>query len=122
MATLNVSLTVSTTDATSDRLGISVSDALTTTIPAVNIARVQAPTSGQINLLSSSVNTSITYVYVKNTDSTNFVTLKLDDATEFAVLQPSEFLILPLKASVGLEATADTAACVLEYGYWTKSA
>ena len=48
-------------------------------------------------------------------------TLKADDATAIIDLGPEEFAFFPVKGGVGLEATADTAACVLEYGYWTKS-
>lgn len=120
MATLTTTLTLSSTDATSDRLNLSVSDSLTTGNPAVNLARASIGTSSATNILTSSANTTITYIYLKNTDTTNFVTVKIDDGTDFAVLSAGEFLIMPVKASVGIELQADTGACVVEYGYWTK--
>lgn len=86
----------------------------------MNIARISVGTSSATNILTASGNTTITYVYLKNTDSTNFITVKIDDGTDFAVLSAGEFLLMPVKASVGLEVQADTSACVLEYGYWTK--
>jgi hypothetical protein len=54
-------------------------------------------------------------------DTTNIITLKADDGTSVMDLGPEEFAFFPVKGAVGLEATANTSACVLEYGYWTKS-
>lgn len=121
MATLTTNLTLTTNDATSDRLSISASDSLTVTNPAVNIARISVGTSAAVNILTTADNTADTYVYVKNTDDTNFITAKIDAGTDFAVLKAGEFMILPIKGAVGLEVQADTAACVVEYGYWTAS-
>ena len=120
MATLTPTLTLVSTDATADALSISVTDSLTITNPAINVARQSVATSGQFNILTTS-NSSITYVYVKNMDSSNIITLKADDGTSVMDLGPEEFAFFPVKGGVGLEATANTSACVLEYGYWTKS-
>jgi len=120
MATLTPTLTLTSTDATSDSLSISVTDSLTTANPAVNVARQSVATSGQFNILTSADNTSITYVYVKNCDTTNVVTLKTDGGVAFMDLSPEEFCYLPIKGAVGLEATANTSACVIEYAYFTK--
>ena len=122
MATLTTTLTLASTDATSDRLNISVSDSLTTVNPAVNIARLSIATDAATNILTAAGNTSITYVYIKNTntDASHILTLKIDDATAFADLGAGEFAIFPLKGAVGLECQASGAAVVAEYGYWTK--
>ena len=37
-------------------------------------------------------------------------------------LNPGEFLFIPLWPDTGFEIQADTAACIVEYGYWTKPA
>ena len=122
MATLTTTLTLSSTDATSDRLNLSVSDSLTTANPAINLARVSVATSAATNILTAADNTSITYVYIKNTntDASHILTLKIDDATAFADLGAGEFAILPIKGAVGLECQASGAAVIAEYGYWTK--
>lgn len=122
MATLTTTLTLASTDATSDRLNISVSDSLTTANPAVNIARLSIATDAATNILTAAGNSSITYVYIKNTntDVSHVLTLKIDDATAFSDLGAGEFAILPIKGGVGLECQASGAAVVAEYGYWTK--
>jgi len=121
MATLTPSLTLTSTNATTDGLSFTVTDSLNVGEPAINVARASIATTGQFNILTTAGNAGITYVYVKNIDSTNIITLKADDATAIIDLGPEEFAFFPVKGGVGLEATADTAACVLEYGYWTKS-
>ena len=120
MATLTPTLTLSSTNASSDSLSISVTDSLTTGNPAINIARQEVATTGQFNVLTAASNTGITYVYLKNMDTTNVIVVKDDAGNNFIDLSPEEFAFFPVKGGVGLEATADTSACVLEYGYWTK--
>ena len=121
MATLTTTLSLNTSDATSDALKITSTDSLSVGNPAVNIARISVGTASATNILTSAAQTSTTYVYLKNTDSTNFVDVKIDAGTDFATLDAGEFLIIPLAASAGLEVQADTADCIVEYGYWTKS-
>ena len=67
MATLKTTLTLSSTDATSDRLNISVSDTLTTTNPAVYIARASVDTTGANNIIQPNTDGHTYYVYVKHT-------------------------------------------------------
>ena len=119
MATLTPTLTLATTDATSDALSITVSDSLTTSNPSVNIARASIATDAATNILTTST-AAITYVYLKNMDGTNIITVKTDGATAFSDLGPGEFMFFPLKGATGLEVQANTAACILEYGYWAK--
>jgi len=120
MATLTATLALTSTDATSESLGLTVTDALSTTDPAISIARQSVDTTGQFDILTTS-KADITYVYVKNIDTTNTITLKTDGGVAHMDLSPGEFAFFPVKGAVGLEATANTAPCVLEYGYWTKS-
>ena len=121
MATLTPTLTLTSTDASSDSLALSVTDSLTVGNPAVSVARQEVSTSGQFNILTAADNTGISYVYVKNIDSTNIITLKDDSANNFLDLSPGEFAFFPVKGAIGLEATANVAACILEYAYWTKA-
>jgi len=119
MATLTPTLTLTSTDATADALSITVTDSLTITNPAVNIARASIAHSGVTTLIASSIS-AVNYVYLKNIDTTNYIDVRTDGATAFAKLSPGEFAFLPLAPSTGLEFQADTAACVLEYAYFTK--
>ena len=120
MATLSTTLTFSSSDATSDTLKVTNTDTLTIGEPAVNIARASIATGAATNIITTA-NAAITYVYLKNTDTSNFVTVKIDAGTDFAVLSAGEFMLLPMKGGVGLEVQADTGACIVEYGYWTKA-
>ena len=119
MATLTPTLTLSSSDATADALSITVTDTLTTTNPAVNIARASVLHSSETVLIAASVS-AVNYVYLKNIDTTNFINIKTDGGTTIIKLSAGEFAFLPLAPSTGVEAQADTATCVLEYAYFTK--
>lgn len=121
MATLTAKLTLTSSGVSSDALNLTVSDSLVVTNPAVSSARQTILHTAPTNILTTSANTAITYVYLKNIDATNIITVKTDDATAFVDLSPKEFVFLPIKGAVGLEVQADTASCILEYGYWTKA-
>jgi len=121
MASLTISLGITSTTATSESLNIGASDVLTITNPIESSSKALVDTVTPFNILTTAVNTSITYVYVKNTDVTNIVTLKDDSGNSFIDLGPGEFTFLPVKAAVGLEALANVADCLIEYGIWTKS-
>jgi hypothetical protein len=120
MATLKPTLTISSTDATSDNLDFSVTDTLTTTEPSVNAGRLSISHSSATEILTTA-QALRTYVYIKNTDSTNFVKISTAGGTTFGVLDPGEFMYFPLWVDTGFELQADTAPCIVEYGYWTKS-
>jgi len=120
MATLTAKLTLTSSDATSDALSLSVSDTLTTTNPQINVARISCPHDSATQVLTTS-QSAITYVYLKNTDTTNIITVKTDGAVSFSDLGPGEFMFFPLKGAVGVEVQANSAACIMEYGYWTKA-
>ena len=119
MATLTPTLTLTSADATSDALSITVTPTLTTANPQVNIARTAILHSGPTNILTTD-DSAITYVYLKNLDGTNIITVKTDGAVSFLDLSPGEFAFMPVKGAVGLEVQANTATCILEYGYWSK--
>tara|TARA_R100000234_G_scaffold4214_2_gene3302 strand:+ start:389 stop:751 length:363 start_codon:yes stop_codon:yes gene_type:complete len=120
MATLTAKVTLTSTDVTTDNLDLAETENLTVQAPLQSISRVSVATSGQHNILTTS-DASITYVYLKNIDGSNIIVVKTDGGVAFMDLGPGEMAFLPVKGAVGLEATATGAACVLEYGYWTKS-
>ena len=120
MATLTPSLTLTSTDATSDTLSFTVDDTLTVTHPSIGLSRVTITTADNQELVDEAVS-GVRYFYAKNTDSTNFVVLQTTASVQYARLSPGEFAFFPINDGAGLEARADTASCVLEYAYWTKA-
>ena len=120
MATLTPTLTLTSSDATSDTLSLSVTDSLTVTAPSVGISKITITTADNQELVDEATGSAIHYFYAKNTDTTNFVVLQTTASVQYARLSPGEFAFFPVNDSNGLEARADTASCILEYAYWKK--
>ena len=72
MATLTAKLTLTSSNATSDALNLSVSDVLTVGEPVVNISRISLVGDAAAATLFEN-NATTTYVYLKNTDNTNHI-------------------------------------------------
>jgi len=121
MATLTATLTLTSTDATSDALSLAVTDSLTIGNPSINTARASVLHTGPTVLLAAADQTTDTYFYIKNMDGANFVQVKSDAAAIFSRLRAGEFLFVNVKEAVGIEVQADTATCIVEYGYWTNA-
>jgi len=119
MASLTPTLTLASTDATSEALSLSVTDTLTVTHPAIGISRVTITTADNQELVDEALS-GVKYFYAKNMDTTNFVVLQTTASVQYARLSPGEFAFFPINDAAGLEARADTASCILEYAYWTK--
>ena len=123
MATLKPSLTLTGTASDfGSALSLTASDTLTVETPFSGVSRISIGTSEQD--VSSDLTTSqtdITFVYLKNTDDTNVITISTGGSVNFADLNPGEFMFLPIKGAVGVKATANTAACILEYAYFTRT-
>jgi hypothetical protein len=119
MATLNTTLTLASTDASSNRLNISVTDALTTTEPSQGLSRQTITTSDNQEIVDEAVS-GVFYFYAKNLDATNFIIIQTTASVQFARIGPGEFCFFPVNDGAGIEARADTASCIIEYGYWKK--
>lgn len=119
MATLNITLTIASSDATSDALGLNESLSTTIKVPVNNVNRISVSNSAATVLVAGS-GADDTYIYIKNLDSTNFVEVKDDAGNTYAALEPSDFAFLPVSGAAGVEVQADTAACEVEYGFWTR--
>ena len=121
MATLTPTLSLVSTDISSDGLNFSVSDTLTIAAAGPNqgLTRQTITTSDNQELVDEAVS-GIRYFYAKNIDTTNFVVLQTTASVQYARLSPGEFCFFPINDGAGLEARADTASCVLEYAFFTK--
>ena len=120
MATLTAKLTLTSSNATSDSLNLSVSDVLSVKEPAVNVARISLVGDASATALLTD-NATTTYVYLKNTDGTNHIKYFNDTDDGFGILWPGEFAFFAVIDAEGLKVSANNAACILEYGYWTKA-
>ena len=120
MATLTPTLTLTSTDASTDELNITVTDSLTTTTPSVGLSRTTITTADNQELVDDGVS-GVFYFYFKNLDATNFVILQTTASVQYARVGPGEFAFFAVNDSNGLEARADTATCNVEYAYWKKA-
>jgi len=129
MATLTPTLTLTSTDATTDQLSFSVTDSLSVTSPTVGLSKVTVTTTGANTIIVPNVDAT-RYFYLKHTGvdssgSTVTTDIKVEEGDEnwFSRLAPGEFLWVPLNADGGhliqLETTGGT--IVAEYAYWTKA-
>jgi hypothetical protein len=122
MANLTPTLTLTSTNATTDSLSISVTDSLTIAEPIVASARVSVLHTASTVIVADATSAGTVYTYLNNTDSTNFVSVKNDAGNLIGKLNPGEFCFLPVDTNGGgLEVQADTASCIVEYATFTKS-
>ena len=123
MANLTPRLTLTGTAAQfGSAVNLSVDDTLVVEVPFSGVSRVSIGTS--IQDISSDLKTTqaeITFVYLKNIDTNNVISIGTGGDVLFADLNPGEFMFFPLKGTVGLKAKANTAACELEYAYFTRT-
>ena len=120
MATITSKLTLDSTDlSTNETLGLSVSCALTVGPPSNGISQLSVSHSAKSNILEN--NAVTTYVYIKNTDTTNHVKLFNDSDNHWGIVWPGQFAFFAVEDALGLRVQANNAACVIDYAYWTKS-
>jgi len=130
MATLTPSLTLLSTDATSDPLSFTVEDTLTVVAPLVGISKINATATGSGSIIVPAT-TSIVYLYVKHTGTTDGSTataqlVDLEFTTDEAIarLGAGEFLFMPIShaaADVGVQLHVQHSSVVqMEYAFFTK--
>ena len=129
MATLNVSLTLTSTDVSSDSLSMTVSDALTVVSPTQSNSRVTATTTGGDNIIVPNLD-SPRYVFLMHTglnsagssSGTDKVHVETGDGATIMELKIGEFAFFPYyKEGAGLlqlEASANTVQ--VEYAFFTR--
>ena len=131
MATLTPSLTLTSTDASSDVLSFTVTDTLTIAAPSVGLSIINATATGANHIIVPA-GTAVSYLYVRHTGTTDgstataqLVDLEItDDNSAFARLGAGEFLFMPFNhagASVGVQLQVAHASEVqMEYAFFTK--
>ena len=79
------------------------------------------PTGSSVQLIAAvGSSTKVVYVYIKNTDITNFLVLKNDAGQVWGRLLPGEFSIISVAQVAGFEVQADTGAIVIDYALFVS--
>ena len=128
MATLTPTLTLESTDATSDTLSFSVTATLTVTDPQVGLSKIAATTTGANQIILPSIDAT-RYLYIKHTAvdgggsaTAQILQVETADNTWAISLGAGEFMFAPIHDGdatlIQLEAASGT--IVAEYAYWTK--
>ena len=131
MATLIPTLTLTSTDATSDTLNFSVIDTLTTTAPNVNLSQIVVDTTGANNIIVAANDNKQSWVYIKHTGTTDGSTvttahcdIEITGDVAVGTLKPGEFCWFPFcgnGASKGVQLQAVGSSVQMEYAYWSDS-
>tara|TARA_R110000744_G_scaffold359245_1_gene466512 strand:- start:724 stop:1128 length:405 start_codon:yes stop_codon:yes gene_type:complete len=131
MATLIPTLTLTSTDATSDTLNFSVIDTLTTTAPNVNLSQIIVDTTGANNIIVAANDNKQSWVYIKHTGTTDGSTattahcdVEITGDVAVGTLKPGEFCWFPFcgnGASKGVQLQAVGSSVQMEYAYWSDS-
>ena len=112
MATLIPTLTLSSSDATTDLLNFSVVDSLNITKKVIGLSRVTTSTSDLTLFASGSYSRS--YVYLRNMDDTIAMDIDFGSTASFNI-RPGEFAFFPWHASQNIVVAADSGTPILEY-------
>ena len=128
MATLNATLTLASTDLSSDTLNFTVTDALTTGQDFRALSRTTVSNTGANNIIQPSTDGQTYYLYVKHTGTsdgstavTTTLNIELTGDTVFGKLAAEEFCFIPVGGhSLGVQLEASSGTIVAEYAYFVK--
>ena len=121
MATLTTALTITSTDASTDVLQLSVTDSLNVGAPMNGPSRVSVPQSGGTAILTTGQAVR-THIYVKNMDSADNLIMKTAGGAILGILAPLEWTFFTLYPDQGLTLfSEETGPCDAEYAYWSKA-
>tara|TARA_R100001126_G_scaffold86052_1_gene54561 strand:+ start:854 stop:1243 length:390 start_codon:yes stop_codon:yes gene_type:complete len=128
MATLNVTLTLASTDLTSDALSMTVTDSLTTGQYAAGISRTTVTNVGANNIIQPRTDGQTYYLYVKHTGTsdgsaatTETLNVELTGDVVVGKLAAGEFCFIPLGGhSLGAQLQSSSGTIVAEYAYFVK--
>ena len=130
MAQLNTTLSLSSSDASTAALNITVMDALSIGAPSIGLSRVAlAAYGGSDTAIKPAGSAGNHWLFVKHTGlqgdgtttATNAVVLKLSSAS-LSVLQPGEWSFFNVINSGVINAISSSSeTLLLEYAYWTNA-
>ena len=112
MATLTPTLTLTSTDITSDELSFSVTDSLTVSKAVIPPSRAVTST-GDLTLIAAATYTKA-YVYLKNVDAS--IVINVDFGTQLSMaLAAGEFAFFPWDSSGNIVVAAASGTPYIEY-------
>jgi hypothetical protein len=112
MATLTATLTLASTDATSDSIDMTVTDSLSVAQKVIAPSKIKLSTSDLTLFASASYSRS--YVYLKNLDTSIAMDIDFGSTASFN-LAAGEFAFFPWHGSQNIVAVADSGTPYLEY-------
>ena len=130
MASLKATLSLSSSDVSSDSLSFSVTDTATVEAPMENVARITATTTGGASIIAPSVD-AVRYIYIKHlglnsaggSSGADQVKVETADGAQIMLLSKDEFAFFPHYAAgaglLQLQASANTVQ--VEYAFYTRS-
>ena len=129
MATLTPTLSLTSTDITSDLLSFSVTDSLSVTAPQIGLAKTSVSTTGANNIIQPATDGQTYYVYVKHTGVdasgtavTTTLNIELTGDVIIGKLAAGEFMWMPVGGhSLGVQLQASSGTIIAEYAYFTKA-
>ena len=115
MATLTPTLTLVSTDATTDSLSLSLTDTLTVNQKIIGPSKIKLSTADLT--LFAAADYGISYVYLKNLDSSIAMDVTFNDKVSIYV-QPGEFAFFPWRVSEDIKIKSESGTPYVEYGIW----
>ena len=130
MATVTATLTLVSTDATTDELSLTASSSLTIGPPQIGISKTAVAASGGTATVLVPSGSNNQYVYIKHTGkqsdgstaTTNQLAIELGTNTDLLRLGAGEFCFFPSKSDELVEVLSSSSQTILiEYAYWTAA-
>lgn len=128
MAELNVTLTLASTNLTSDALSMTVTNALTTGQYTTGISRTTVTNVGANNIIQPRTDGQTYYLYVKHTGTsdgstavTTTLNVELTGDVSVGKLSADEFCFIPIGShSLGVQLESSSGNIIAEYAYFVK--
>jgi hypothetical protein len=112
MATLTPTLTLVSTDVSTDEINFSVTDSLNITKNVISPSKIKLTTS---DLEIGPTTYGKSYVYLKNTDDTIAINIEVTNGNSTMQLAAGEFAFFPWTGAAGIVAFSASGTPYLEY-------
>jgi len=119
MATLTSVLQLSTSGVAKDKVSLTSSKIASVKNPAIQTGTKSISTIDTIATAPTGTTAGVgLYVYIKNTDSTNWLDVTFN-ATNTLKVGPGEITFFCVHNALPVKGTASSGTVKIEYGYWT---
>ena len=131
MANITATLTLHSTNITSDELNLSVSDVLSIKSPSVGVSKTTITTTGANHIIVPANDNKQTWLFVRHTGTSDgssstsaHCDIEITGDVAVGTLKPNEWFFFPFcgnGASKGVQLQAVGSAVQCEYAYWSDS-